>query len=601
MAIDELKVYRVTDQTTVSDRLKTALIGFCSSWACDSARTENARAQDVRLTGFLLAIPFASLLNMATAPASLSTSAAAVSMAALSVAVPLVLTACLAKFNNDAMRRFISVALAPLALISMTQGHLNVVAVTVLILAILTFEAANKRFAKTHLGIGSVVALSLASVLLALSDTAATQIAALFSFGPAALAGLAYMVSGNETKIPTKDVTGPSAFEIATQVSAGTGVVLVHLDRTAQVTEFSPNAYDVFQLDKNDFAGSGFLDRVHIADKVVLLSQLDAVANGQASERFTIRLQSLSQTPGKSKVWIDLACSAIALGDQLVLKVEALAQPAANVAEQSNGAALSALTIVSHELRTPLNAIIGFTDLMGKGLAGEIANERQREYLDIINKSGVHLLELVNGILDLSKLGNGTYELEPEEFLPDETTAFAISMLATQAREKQLGLDYFPLCGLEGFSGDKRVSQQIIINLLSNAVKFTPNHGHISLRVHLDDHRLVIEVEDTGRGMSKDELSKVGTPFFQASGSHGRLHEGAGLGLSLVRQMAVLHGGAMEIHSEPGKGTKVRVALASLRAKENVVSYLNQKDADESVRTIQLNEDSNHGPSRKTA
>ncbi len=158
-----------------------------------------------------------------------------------------------------------------------------------------------------------------------------------------------------------------------------------------------------------------------------------------------------------------------------------------------------------------------------------------------------------------------------------------------------------PLCGLDDFRGDKRVCQQILLNLLSNAVKFTPDNGRIFLRVELENGRLIISVEDTGVGMSQDELSKAGTPFYQASGNHNRLHEGAGLGLSLVRHMAALHGGAMEISSEQGKGTKVRVVLSAVGRSEKVVSYLKLKEADESVRVIQIDEERDHGPQRKKA
>jgi two-component system, cell cycle sensor histidine kinase DivJ len=569
--------------------------------AGDGVHGTEPSAQDLRLTAFLLAVPLMTLINIATSPATLALSAATISQIALACAFPLVALALLSLFEGEKTHQLITVALAPFALLLITFGHLNVFAVAIMLLAIMASEAFNQRFERTQLAAGSLVTLVIASVMIGTSSDALAQMTAFIGFVPIALAGMAYMHSLQVSPPVKRDDTNGSPSDIAAFFAAEIGVVALEIDRNACVQTVSPNSYDLLQLGNAELIEMAFLERVHIADKVILLSELDAVRNGKARGRFEIRIQSGASTSDNAAMWLDISCAANNTPDGIVMLIDTPAKNSSAYQPVNSTSSASSLTIVSHELRTPLNAIIGFSDLMAKGLAGEIANERQREYIELINQSGQHLLSLVNSILDLSKLENGTYELEAKEFLPEESAQFAIQLLAMQAQEKRIGLNYLPLCGLDGFWGDKRVCQQIMINLLSNAVKFTPQNGHIHFKVELESGRLVINVEDTGVGMSQEELSKAGTPFYQASGSYHRLHEGAGLGLSLVRQMAVLHGGAMEITSEQGKGTKVRVALASQSNHEKVVPYVKHKEADESVRVIKIDEERIYDPLRKTA
>jgi two-component system, cell cycle sensor histidine kinase DivJ len=589
----------VTNQSSIQGKLAAALERFSASGDGVAGQGIGPRSVDTRLTGFLFAVPFVTLANVATTPATLALNGTTIAQIALACAFPLVALGLLSLFAGNKMRAILTVALAPVALLLVTLGQFNTFAVAVLLLAIMANEAFNRRFERSHLGLGSLLTFMIASVLMGASGTALLQMTAFTGLVPVVLAGLAYVFANHKVAPRDEGDVNIAPLEIASFFALETNLVAMEIDRNAHVRTISPNAYEVLQLDKIELSGMAFFDRVHIADKVVLLSELDAVSNDKAKSRFKIRMQSKTATPDNSVVWLEIACVAWNSAAGLLLLVDAKDQDASTHQAATSASNTSSLNVVSHELRTPLNAIIGFSDLMAKGLAGDIANERQREYIGLINQSGHHLLNLVNSILDLSKLENGTYELEAEEFAPEESAQFAIQMLAMQAQEKRIAL--MPLCGLDGFHGDKRVCQQILINLLSNAVKFTPENGQITLRVELDTDRLMISVEDTGVGMSQEELSKVGTPFYQASGGYHRLHEGAGLGLSLVRQMSALHGGAMEITSEQGKGTKVRVALAARHNQEQVVSYLKHKDADESVRVIQIDEERIYGPLRKTA
>jgi signal transduction histidine kinase len=589
----------VTNLMAIFEKLSKALDQYCAYWPNWDARSAQAQIANRRLTKYLASVPLLSMSNLAANSMSLTLSAQTLSIAALAIGIPAVAIALLSKFHGETLRKGLTVALGPAAFMLITQGHLNTLPIALMILSVMAHEAYKLNFERFGLAVSAVCTVTLASICFASNFDFIRQSVAAIGLLPVVLAGFAYVKWNGETRT-TPVISSGSPFEIASKMANETGAVVFEIDQKANVLGLSSNSFDVLALDFSDLRDTAFLQRVHIADKVILLSQIDAVANGYAQGQLKIRMKANTGASNSSS-WISTSCTVIENADCLLLFMTVLEETNANPLEQGGGVSKSALTIVSHELRTPLNAIIGFSDLMGKGLAGEIANERQREYVGLIHQSGQHLLALVNSILDISKLENGTFELAPSEFLPQQAAEFAISMLATQARNKQIGLQYLPLCGLDEFCGDKLVTQQIIINLLSNAVKFTPQNGRIDLNLEMDGDRLMITVADNGLGMSKDDLSKVGTPFYQANSNLSRQQEGAGLGLSLVRQLATRHGGAIEISSELGKGTSVRVALASLNKKRTVVSYLKHKEADESVRFIQIIEERNHGPLRKTA
>jgi two-component system, cell cycle sensor histidine kinase DivJ len=362
-------------------------------------------------------------------------------------------------------------------------------------------------------------------------------------------------------------------FETASTVAQETNAMALILDRTAYVHELSPNAFNVLQLKQYEVKQTAFLNRVHVSDKVILLSHLDDVANGKPSSKMNIRLAHGGSYNNKEHSFKNLSCSLFALGDKIMMILKVVEPVIPDKIVQPTGIGKSAFSMVSHELRTPLNAIIGFSDLMKKGLAGEIANDKQRQYISFIHQSGEQLLELISSILDLSKLENGTFELEVTEFLPQQTIENVTSILASNAHNKEIKLNYLPLCGLEEFCGDHRVVQQIITNLLSNAVKFTKQGGKIDLSVNIDGDKLIIQVTDSGIGMTKEELIQVSQPFYQASKGHNRSQEGAGLGLALVRRLALLHGGGVEITSEKNVGTSVRVVVCTVHPLEKNASF----------------------------
>jgi cell cycle sensor histidine kinase DivJ len=230
-------------------------------------------------------------------------------------------------------------------------------------------------------------------------------------------------------------------------------------------------------------------------------------------------------------------------------------------ADRANAAKAKFLANMSHELRTPLNAIIGFSEMLTQEEKLRIDAARRRDYAKLINESGVHLLAVVNGILDMSKIDAGDFEIVPEPFDAAQAIGCCCDLLALKARDGGLDLVIRLPHDLPELIADKRAFKQIMLNLLSNAVKFTDRGGRITVGARADDGVLTVTVEDTGIGIGPEDLPKIGTPFFQARTAYDRRHDGTGLGLSIVKGLAMLHGGAVEIASRPGEGTRVTVRL----------------------------------------
>jgi cell cycle sensor histidine kinase DivJ len=186
---------------------------------------------------------------------------------------------------------------------------------------------------------------------------------------------------------------------------------------------------------------------------------------------------------------------------------------------------------------------------------------RRREYAKLINDSGTHLLSVVNGILDMSKMETGDFEISPEPFAPAQVIGNCCDILALKARESGLDLAMKLAADLPDIVADKRAFKQILLNLISNAVKFTDRGGHITVFAARDGADVVVRVEDTGVGISADDLPRIGQQFFQARGAYNRRHDGTGLGLSIVQGLVTLHGGEVTIASRVGEGTRVTVRL----------------------------------------
>jgi signal transduction histidine kinase len=232
---------------------------------------------------------------------------------------------------------------------------------------------------------------------------------------------------------------------------------------------------------------------------------------------------------------------------------------ARDAAVQANRSKSMFLANMSHELRTPLNAVIGFADLMHSEVFGPVGDERYRDYAQHIQKAGQHLLDLINDILDMSKIEAGKMELEMADFSIDAKIRDCIELMREHAAQGgvELAADLPP--GRLVVHADMRALRQILLNLLSNAIKFTPEGGRVVTRARIVDGTLTLSVRDTGIGIPDDRIGDLGNPFVQLRSTAGASHDGTGLGLALVKSLAEMHGGTMRIDSKIGSGTTVTV------------------------------------------
>lgn len=227
----------------------------------------------------------------------------------------------------------------------------------------------------------------------------------------------------------------------------------------------------------------------------------------------------------------------------------------------ANDAKSAFVANMSHELRTPLNAIIGFSDLILTEPFGPLGHPRYREYIDDIHKSGIHLLDSINDILDLARLDAGKMEISDDDVSLREMTDEACSVMAMQAERAALRVTNAVPVDLPHIRGDERRLKQVVLNLLSNAIKFTPAGGMITLEAAEVASGLVLRICDTGIGIAEDDLPVVFERFGQVDSKLARKYEGTGLGLPLARQIIELHGGSLSIDSKVNEGTVVSVTL----------------------------------------
>jgi two-component system cell cycle sensor histidine kinase PleC len=229
-------------------------------------------------------------------------------------------------------------------------------------------------------------------------------------------------------------------------------------------------------------------------------------------------------------------------------------------AEDANQAKSKFLANMSHELRTPLNAIIGFSEIMESGMFGALGVDKYHEYCRDIRESGQYLLEVINDILDMSKIEAGRLRLDIEDVELDHILADAMRVISDGAQSRNLSVSSRIERNIR-FKGDRRALKQIALNLLSNAVKFTPKGGRITVRGRATSGGVTIAISDTGIGIANDALMKLGRPFEQVESQHTKSHQGSGLGLAIAKSLVRLHSGIMRIRSRPGVGTIVTVRL----------------------------------------
>jgi two-component system, cell cycle sensor histidine kinase DivJ len=354
--------------------------------------------------------------------------------------------------------------------------------------------------------------------------------------------------------------------------------------RNGAVQFISPAVETMLGTPVTRLLGHGLFDRVHVADRPAYLTALsDAARDGEARsvefrvKRDAVRGSERDQNHPGDFIWVEMRCRPLERASQAAapeLEVVAVMRDvtdrkiqeqaldlARTAAEQADAAKTRFLATMSHELRTPLNAIIGFSEMIVQEDALMLDAARRKEYAQLINDSGQHLLSVVNGILDMSKMESGNFEISPEPFAPRAALLNCCSLLALKARENGIDLVTRAPEDLPFVNGDPRAFKQIVLNLVSNAIKFTERGGMVTVSAGVDGSRLVLRVTDTGVGIAADDLKRVGDPFFQAGKTYQRRHEGTGLGLSIVKSLVALHAGEITVQSKVNEGTTVTVAL----------------------------------------
>ena len=464
-------------------------------------------------------------------------------------------------------------------------------------------------------GIGSFAAIWLVIVPLEAALSASRRVVAVASTAALVAAGLLFFLGSHEM-LPDANGTDVGALAALGVISAAlyaTGLALgaESLTRTSvwllyaeedryrllarnmtdvisrhgkngAVLFVSPAAEALFGVGLSELHGHRLFDRVHVADRPAYLTALsDAAALGEVrTVEFRVRRDTADAGAAALPqfIWVEMRCrpldssaaEATAANREVVAVMrdvterkmqEQAVEEARAEAEKAHAAKSRFLANMSHELRTPLNAIIGFSEMLIKEEILRLDANRRTEYAQLINDSGTHLLSVVNGILDMSKMETGDFAITPEPFAPGKVISNCCDMLALKARDAGLDLLTRLDAELPEIVADKRAFKQILLNLLSNAVKFTSYGGQVTVSADVEGTVLRLAVEDTGVGISTTDLPKVGSPFFQARTAYDRRHDGTGLGLSIVKGLVLLHGGHFDISSRLGEGTKVTIRL----------------------------------------
>jgi cell cycle sensor histidine kinase DivJ len=483
-----------------------------------------------------------------------------------------------------------SIALAGLVMaVSFSTGGIeSFAAVWLVVIPIESALSASRRV----VGFASMLALSCAAILIAVGhfgglpvpevNPALRSLCMAFGVASATLyaAGLAFGAESlAHTSVSLLMVEEDRYRLLARNMSD----VISRHQRNGAVQFISPAAESMLGTPVALLLGHGLFDRVHVADRPAYLTALSVAARGGESASVEFRLKrDLPRERGAGTpidfIWVEMRCRPLeagvqpssAAGAEVVAVMrdvtdrkiqEQALDLARSAAETADAAKTRFLATMSHELRTPLNAIIGFSEMIAQEQVLMLDAARRKEYAQLINDSGQHLLSVVNGILDMSKMESGNFEIAPEPFAPRAALTSCCNLLALKAREGGIDLVTDAPQDLPAMTGDPRAFKQIVLNLVSNAIKFTERGGTVTASARVDDERLVLRISDTGVGIAADDLKRIGDPFFQAGRTYQRRHEGTGLGLSIVKSLVGLHAGEITVQSRLGEGTTVTVAL----------------------------------------
>jgi len=573
---------------------------LCERWVGEQMRDANETATAERLFGAFLLMPVALALVLAVGGLDGTGLAEVFSAAALLLALPMLLCAVLC-LTGAARPVGIGALVAYAAGLAAAAAWTGPTPAAWLLATAIPLESwlATKRMPALLAGLAAAAPVMLLLALLSTNrDIPAIGFVASV---PVALLYTASIVFRLETTVAgvrlQRAGQADAAFEAAID-----GLVL-RLSPEGTIREVSRKCLDLIGVSRRMLVGTALIDRIQVADRVHYLSCLADLRAGAGTAAADLRLRRAPDEKARQGVEFPTfrfemaACrdaSGSLQGFVLVardisadLGAREASERALEEAESVQISKSRFLASVSHELRTPLNSIIGFSDILLHEMFGKFTDERQREYVELIHRSGAHLLAVVNAILDVSKIEAGSYAIVREPFAFREASEMAHAMMARQAAQKDVALVERIDSSCGEVLADRRALRQILINLVSNAVKFTDRGGVVTIDAACDGSNLVFTVSDTGIGMSDEELKKLGRPFFQIHNDYTRAYEGTGLGLSLVKGLVELHGGRLEIASRPGEGTRVTVVIPQ--------SDLLRQPAVESAQVVAFRNSSDNG------
>lgn len=346
-------------------------------------------------------------------------------------------------------------------------------------------------------------------------------------------------------------------------------------DAKGRVTFVSPAGQHLLGEPVQKLLGDGLFEHVHVADRPAYLTTLSRCQANNEAMAVEFRVRRAGAGDAARYAWVEMRCRPMPPTDGSdrsgIVAVtrdisehkvqESVLLRARDEAEGASRAKTQFLASMSHELRTPLNAIIGFSEILNRELFGALGEVRYRDYARLIHESGEHLLNVVNDILDMSKIEAGKFTIVKEPFDVVSLVNSCCDIMRHTAEQKGLSLKVDISPGIPELAADKRACKQMLLNVISNAIKFTESDGWVKVSAHVEDDTVVFAVSDNGIGIADQDLPRLGSPFVQAKGSYDRSHEGAGLGLSVVRGLARLHGGTLELTSTLGKGTTARIVV----------------------------------------
>jgi cell cycle sensor histidine kinase DivJ len=332
--------------------------------------------------------------------------------------------------------------------------------------------------------------------------------------------------------------------------------------------------------------GDGLFERVHVADRPAYLTALSQCLANNEPIAVELRVRHAGGIETARYVWAEMHCRPMRGAHGAGLERLSIVAVTRNISDRKNQEAelvrtrdeadsanrikTQFLANMSHELRTPLNSIMGFSEILNRELFGSLGEGRYRDYAHLIHESGEHLLNVVNDILDISKIETGKFKIVKEPVDLASLVESCCDVMRHTAEQKQLTLMVEVAPVLPALAADRRACKQMLLNVISNAIKFTNPGGSVRVSARALNGTVEIAVTDNGVGIAAAELPKLGNPFVQASNSRDASCEGAGLGLSVVKGLAKLHGGKLELRSTLGKGTTATITLPLTGRSESV-------------------------------